>query len=497
MAKATSRPGLAAGLPVLLVVTAAGLLAVGLQAGLYAVLLLIIVPAAASALYLVWRVHPAYTLCSAIFLSPLAGNWGELGLPSGVDPDRLLLVVGILQVMLRAPGIRDRPRFRFTVAHAFLALAAVYAVASAYFAGTLYVKVDLFKIVDAFGILPFLVYLTAPVAFRTRRHRGILLVTLVTLGAYLGLTTLFQMTHLDALVFPRYILNPNYGIHATRGRGPFVDAVANGFACFVCAAACGVALASWAGRRARGLAGLIGVLCLAGAFLSLERSVWIGSAAAIAITMLTTRRLRGYLAPVAAVIAISVIAALTLIPSLNATVNRRIDSPTYDRQALAVAGLNMINARPLTGFGWGQFEADSLLYFKQSQNYPLTDENRFGLHNFLLTYAVELGLPGATLWAIGVLTGVGIAMLTRGPPDLEPWRRALFAVVVVFLVVSNTVPPIEFPNLAIWLLAGVVSSGQYARSRPAAVDSAIARGSQPPSGVSTQARVAPAQSPGV
>ena len=401
-------------------------------------------------------------------------------------------MIGILQVLLRAPAIRDRPRFRFTVAHVFLALAAAYAVASAFFAGTLYSKTDLFRLVDAFGILPFLVYVTAPVAFRTRRHRGILLVTLVTLGAYLGLTTLFEMVHLNALVFPRYILDPNYGIHYGRGRGPFVEAVANGLACFVCASACGVALATWSRPRARALAGLIGALCLVGAFLSLERAVWIGSAAAIAITMLTTRRLRPYLAPVAALIATLVIAVLVLIPGLHATVNRRLANPTYDRQALAVAGLNMIRARPLTGFGWGQFENDSLLYFKQSQNYPLTDENLYNLHNFILTYAVELGIPGATLWLVALLTGVGTAMLTRGPPDLEPWRRALFAVVVVFLVVSNTVPPIEFPNLSVWLLAGVVSSGQYARSRSAAVDPPIARQGGPPSRVSTQSHVAPA-----
>ena len=77
MAKAISRPGLAACLLVLLVLTAAVLLAVGLEAGLYVLLLLIIAPAAAAALYLVWRVDPAYTLCAAIFVSPLSGNWGD------------------------------------------------------------------------------------------------------------------------------------------------------------------------------------------------------------------------------------------------------------------------------------------------------------------------------------------------------------------------------------------------------------------------------------
>ena len=65
----------------------------------------------------------------------------------------------------------------------------------------------------------------------------------------------------------------------------------------------------------------------------------------------------------------------------------------------------MIEARPLTGFGWGRFQDDSLLYFRQSQNYPLTDVNQYGLHNFLLTYAVELGLPEQLLGARAVAGG--------------------------------------------------------------------------------------------
>ena len=448
-----------------LVVTVGFLLAVAHERGLKMLLALMLAAAFASVLYLIWPIHPAYTLSAAIMLSPFAGNWAELGLPSRVDPDRLLLVFAIVQVLLRAPAIRDRPRLRLTVTHAVLALAVAYALASAFFARTLVSKGDFFEIVDAFGILPFLIFLTAPVTFASQHHRRILLVALVSLGAYLGLTTLFEMIHLNALVFPRYILNPNYGIHYGRGRGPFVDAVANGFACFICAAACGVAVATWTGLRSRILAGLTGILCLVGAFLSLERSVWIGAVAAIVITVMATRQLRRFAVPLATAIVIAVVAALALIPGFRATVDKRINdsSSTYNRQNLAVAGLNMIKARPLTGFGWGQFESHSLLYFRQSQNYPLTDEYRYGLHNFVLTYAVELGLPGATLWGLGLLLGVGSALLTRGPPDLQYWRAALLAAAVIFVVVADAIPPIGFPNLSLWLLAAVAYSGRYAQ----------------------------------
>ena len=57
-----------------------------------------------------------------------------------------------------------------------------------------------------------------------------------------------RRSRLDALVFPKYILDPNYGIHVARGRGPFVDAVANGLALYTCSVMCAIAVASWRSR---------------------------------------------------------------------------------------------------------------------------------------------------------------------------------------------------------------------------------------------------------
>ena len=445
----------------------AALLITGATFGLRDLSLLIALPTVTAAIYLLWSAEPAYTLSAAIFLTPFAGNWQYLSFPHGLDPDRILLTLGILQVLFRAPAVRDRPRFRLTSAHVLLTLALAYVVLSAYAAHTLTQKDPFFKIIDAFGLLPFLTFLVAPLAFRTKRQRAVLLVTLVSMGLYLGLTTLFDAVHLDALVFPTYILDPNIGIHFGRGRGPFLDAVANGFALFVCAAACGVAVRNWSRPGAKLIAVFIALVCLAGAFLSLERSVWIGAVAGIIISMATTSWLRPYLLPVLATTAIALGGAFALIPSLDQSVNKRLNqvSSVWDRQNLTVAGLNMFEARPLTGFGWQTFQADSRLYFRRSQNYPLTAVG-FGIHNFPLSYLVELGMPGFVLWIAGVVLGVGGALLTRGPPDLAAWRAGLIAVVVMFISVAFSVPPTLFPNLALWLWAGVVFSGRYAELRP-------------------------------
>jgi hypothetical protein len=50
----------------------------------------------------------------------------------------------------------------------------------------------------------------------------------------------------------------------------------------------------------------------------------------------------------------------------------------------------------------------------------------------------------------------------------------LLGVAVCFLIVTNFVPPSYFPNLSLWLLAGVVWSGRYV-TRDAAAESSRAR----------------------
>jgi putative inorganic carbon (hco3(-)) transporter len=416
-----------------------------------------------SMVVVVWRVEPAYTLSAAIFLTPFAGNWPQLGVPGPLSPDRLLLAGGIVTLLLRAPRVAGRPRLQITGTHWLLTLAATYALGSALVAGTLTDREALFKIVDAFGIMPFLLFLVAPLAFATPRQRQVLLVTFVALAAYLGLTTLFETAKLDALVFPKYILDTSYGIHVGRGRGPFVDAVANGLALYTCAVACAIAAASWRARSARVLALAIGLLCIVGTFLSLERSVWIGVVFGTIVALLATRGLRRYLVPVVVAVTLAVAASLILIPGLSHNAQQRANnsSTVWDRKNLARAATNMVEAKPLLGFGWNRFTSDSRDYFQQAFDYPLT-ATKAGIHNTPLTYAVDLGLVGATLWLLGVLFGVGTALATRVPPELVPWRSGLLAIAMTSLVVVNSVPPTAWLNRSLWLFAGVVYSARYA-----------------------------------
>jgi O-antigen ligase len=422
----------------------------------------IVVVGLVSTVIVLRHLDPAVTLSAAIFLTPFAGNWPQIGVPGPLSPDRLLLAAGILSVLLRASPGADRPRLRITGVHWLLALAAVYAMASALFAGTLVNRDSFLQIVDSFGVMPFILFLVAPLAFRTPAQRRVLLATLVALGAYLSLTVVFVAVHLDALVFPKYVLDPSYGIHSQRGRGPFADAVANGLACYACAVACAIAVSTWRDSAARAVAIAVGMLCVSAIFLSLERSVWIGAVLGTTVAMLARRGLRRHLVPMAIAGSLAVVGSLAVIPGFSDAVDRRLSERgiLWDRQNVGRAALNMVEARPLFGFGWNRFTDYSADYFQQAFTYPLT-ASHIGVHNTPLGYAADLGLIGATLWLLAVVMGIGSALVTRGPPSLAPWHVGLVAIVTSYAVVMNSVPPTTWLHRTLWLFAGVVYSGRY------------------------------------
>jgi O-antigen ligase len=416
--------------------------------------LLVLVPGAA---YLAWRVEPAWLLIAALVLCPLAGHWGEFGIPGPAAPDRLLVVAAIGSILLRPRLFNQGRPLRIAFVHWLMLGALVWVGLSAIAVGTLGNIGPFAKLFDAFGVTPYLAFLVAPIAFRERRHRDILLVALVALGAYLGATAIFERTGVDALVFPKYILDPNVGTQFGRARGPFVEAVSNGFALSMCAIACLIAFKQWPEPRGRRISVTVLMLCIAGIILTMQRSVWLAAGAATVVTIATLAGNRRKAVKGVVAIAVAIGIALLTIPGLYSDISARFEEnrTVHDRENLNRAAVNMFEERPLLGFGWGLFAAGVPQYFEQADDYPLGNLLGAALHNTALTYLVELGLIGAVLWGLALLLGVGGGLPRRGPPDLDDWRIGLLALAIVYAVIENFVPPQVFPNLALWIWAGI------------------------------------------
>lgn len=419
---------------------------------------------AVGAAYLLWQVDPAWSISLGIGLAIFNGNWDHVGVPGGVGlaPDRAVLALGILAILVRAPGARNRARIPTGPAHLALVVAAIYAIGSAIWAGTLVDEAGGFLLLDRFTLVGFIAFAVAPVAFAGSRQRNILLGVLVVTGGYLGLTSLFETIGANVLVVPKYILDPNIGFHPDRARGPFIEAEANGLALFACAVAGVVAWFTYQRFAARAAALTVAVLCAGGCLFTLSRAIWIGSVAGVLITMLAFHELRRHVVPILIAGALVATGAFAFIPGLYSKAQRRETSelPVWARATTNGAALRMVKAKPLLGWGWSRYKPEALPYFWQAGNTPLWGTDA-GVHNVVLLNAVELGLVGAVIWLVAVLMAIGGAIVRRGPPMLRPWRMGLLAIAIQFAVVLNLTPLVQvFPNVLLFLWAGLVMGRQ-------------------------------------
>lgn len=416
----------------------------------------ILLVAAGSAAIAMTQIDVAWPLSAGIAAEMFSSHWDTIGAP--VPVDRVLLAIGLASILLRARTSDDVLGGQPRLVHGAIALAALYAVCSAVFAGTLDDRDARFALLDRYGFLPMALFCVAPVAFGTERRRRILLWTIVGMGAYLAVTALLYRFGPRALIVPQYIVDQSVGIHFDRARGPFVEAVANGIALFQCGVAAVLLGAITPNRRVRIFAAAVTLGCAVGIMFTLTRSVWLSSGVAIVVTLLSIRELRRYFVPAALLLVVSVSTALAVVPGLAEDVRNRRDDrlPVWDRRNSNRAALEMLADRPLVGFGWFTFTEHSREYMRLGPDYPLT---RVGLqeHNVYLSNAVELGLVGLVVWGCALALAIGGALLKRGPPELRPWRIALVAIAVQYLVVANFVPlGYALPTAVLWLWAGIV-----------------------------------------
>jgi putative inorganic carbon (hco3(-)) transporter len=450
---------------------------------------------------IMWELPPAVMVCAALALTLFSGNWTTLGFPGfPFVPDRILLVAALLALMLKSPGAVDLPRIRIRGVHLLMLFTVLYALASGVLADTIGTKATVFDLLDRLGAIPFLMFLVAPAIFSGPRERGWLLATLVGIGTYLGFTAVFESLGPHSLVFPHYIREVDTSRQSAAATGPFSEVVTEGFACYACAVASVIAALRWRGAW-RWFAMLVAVVCLFGSFLTFERGVWIGAVAGALVAALLAREARRWLLAAIPLCALGVVAVLALVPSLNSTASTRLNSiyPVWDRQNQTVAALNMIQTKPLFGFGFDNWANTATPYFRLGPNrlltgFPSSTRNPASLpssagttggastgsngasggsgsgslgqvegqlHDSYLTYAVELGLVGAILWLGCLLWGLGSAAFSRdSDPDARPWRLGLVAIGVCFLVLCAVDPLLpNFTPLLLWTWAGVAAGG--------------------------------------
>jgi O-antigen ligase len=134
-----------------------------------------------------------------------------------------------------------------------------------------------------------------------------------------------------------------------------------------------------------------------------------------------------------------------------------------DRWVIWDAGLRMIAAKPLVGWGYGDYSLYAGNFQRAVRNYVAP--NAHASHNAYLTIAGELGLPALVLWLFPVVWWLWLSF-KAGPrmPKKGFWSRSLLVVlwmVILIHVVSTFFSDMRYSSFGQgmwWITLGLIAN---------------------------------------
>jgi O-antigen ligase len=258
------------------------------------------------------------------------------------------------------------------------------------------------------------------------------LVMLGLFGIYLSITAAFEVAKLWGLVFPKFIADPELGIHFGRARGPMLQSVRLG----MCLLACWLPLfvfTVWLNPRSRNR-WIIALATLpvfaGGVFLTYTRSIWMAFALVIAMLVVLclqgrTRQLIVVTGSMACILLLAILG-----PSLVAFKREYSAAETREstimRAAFAYVSIQMIKERPVAGYGFNQFNAANREFLSdRSSELRLESIRGYVHHNSFLSLIVDLGIIGFGLYLAVVTAWLKRAWALWKNTYAPRWCRAI------------------------------------------------------------------------
>ncbi len=258
------------------------------------------------------------------------------------------------------------------------------------------------------------------------------LVVLIGLGVYLGVTAIFEVAKLWGLVFPRFIGDPTIGIHFGRARGPMLQSVRLGVALLACLVPL-LVYTLWLNPMRRfswATAGALAPIMTLALLVTYTRSVWMGlgliSVTLVWLGMQGISRRAAIVGMLFAGLAIGIVKGPDLVAFKREYSAAETRESTYMRAAFAYVSLQMFKDRPVTGFGFNQFQVYNLPYLAdRSTDIRVESIRGYVHHNSYLSLLVDLGLVGFALYTfVGLTSSIATYVLWQ-TPTAPRWARGL------------------------------------------------------------------------
>lgn len=327
-----------------------------------------------------------------------------------------------------------------------------------------------------FNLLPISLYFVVKHCRIDTGNLRVFYTTLFLFGAYLASMAIFEQRGLYGLVFPRFIVNPDYYEFLGRARGPFLNPVSCGIYLSVCMVSSAM-LWKKAGPPGRMILGFVMAACLVASVLTLTRSVWVGCALSVGLVLWMPSRPQVRGALVVAGSLLLMVAAITLADKVGRfqrdkdVTEAEMAQSAKLRPMLAYVAVKMAKDKPIFGHGFGQYtRAKRPYHYHQTNGMQLSLILPYMQHNVILSYLTETGGVGCALLCLllGTLFLKSWQLWNTTSLSLEARQFGLLGLVVLGNYTLNglfhDVSIIPHLNALLYLTLGVVENLHVSRS---------------------------------
>lgn len=213
-------------------------------------------------------------------------------------------------------------------------------------------------------------------------------------------------------------------------------------------------------RRRRQLFTICFLLTLYGTFISFSRASWMGGLAVGAALVLIYPRFMLKLAAVA--VPVVVLGAGVLLAGQLEWAKERLTSSEAENSALSrlpimVGAYNMFQAKPLFGWGYGNFDRYDRAFYDRMLDMA-HDNKDHASHNYFLSILAEQGAVGLALYMLPVFVWLARSVRRyKALPSRGLMSRKLllmlWLVILFHIIVSNFINMIVVYGLGLWWIA--------------------------------------------
>ena len=243
---------------------------------------------------------------------------------------------------------------------------------------------------------PFITYFITKNIRYSEEGIKFLIIVLCYMGMYLSLTGMFEHFRVDALVWPKHILDPTKGIQFGRVRGPFLDSVSMG-RMMVITFLCTVLMATQNRNIGKIVFYGFSLITVGSIYFTYTRGPWLGFfAALILLTLFRTKMRRPVMLILISLLFVVMTGIGAKLSLFEGTLFSKRQDTVDDRIVSYTTALRMASANPILGVGFGKFGSEWDNYFIKVKDIPFSEFD--GSHNTFLGILAETGLIGLILY---------------------------------------------------------------------------------------------------